>query len=164
MRPTCKPLWSKFNYCVTYFQILWNKAQQRRKPSNKILYRKKRLYFDCWHVKEVKNWLSQLTLIAFHGFFQSIITPILFSANSTFSVMALYLKTKTRNSRKVLEWIGTGSDDSAYGAQLDHLILFVIYNTDYFSKLLIFHFNFFSNKKLAIGTSFAQVKIENRSS
>ena len=54
--------------------------------------------------------------------------------------------------------------DGGYSAQLDHLILFFIYNTDYFSKLLIFHFNFFSNEKLAIGISFAQVKIENRSS
>ena len=54
--------------------------------------------------------------------------------------------------------------DGGYSEQLDHLILLFIYNTDYFSKLLIFHLNFFSNKKLAIGTSFAQVKIENRSS
>ena len=52
--------------------------------------------------------------------------------------------------------------DSGYSSQLDHLILFFIYNTDYFSKLLIFHLNFFSNKIVAIGTSFAQVKIENR--
>ena len=54
--------------------------------------------------------------------------------------------------------------DSGYSAQLDHLILFFIYNTYYFSKLLTFHLNFFSNKKLAIGTSFSQVKIDNRPS
>ena len=54
--------------------------------------------------------------------------------------------------------------NSGYSAQLDHLILFFIYDREYFSKLLIFHLNFFPNKKLAIGASFAQVRIENRSS
>ena len=54
--------------------------------------------------------------------------------------------------------------NSGYSAQRDHLMLFFIYNTDYFSKLFIFHLNFFSNKKLAIGTSLTQVKIKNRSS
>ena len=53
---------------------------------------------------------------------------------------------------------------SGYSAQLDHLKLLFIYNTDYFSKLLMFRLNFFSNKKLAVETSFAQAEIENRSS
>ena len=53
----------------------------------------------------IKNYLlriiSQLTLIPFHGFLQSKITLVLFSANSAFSAMALYVKTKTWNSQKV---------------------------------------------------------------
>ena len=40
--------------------------------------------------------ISQLTLIPFHGVSQSKITQTLFSANFAFSIMALYLKTKTR--------------------------------------------------------------------
>ena len=76
--------------------------------------------------------------------------------------MALYLKTKMQNSWKVLKWIGIVMD-SGSSTQLVHLILFFIYNTDYFLKLLI-SFELFLNKKMAIGTSFAQVKKENRSS
>ena len=53
--------------------------------------------------------------------------------------------------------------DSGSSTQLDHLILFFRYNTDYFLKLLI-SFELFLNKKLAIGSSFAHVKKENRSS
>ena len=37
--------------------------------------------------------------------------------------------------------------DSGYSAQLDHLILFFTYNTDYFSKLLISS-EFFSEQKI----------------
>ena len=47
--------------------------------------------------------------------------------------------------------------DGGYSVQLDHLMLMLTYNRDYFSNVL-FHFIFFSNKKLEIATSFAQVK------
>ena len=43
--------------------------------------------------------ISQFTLIPFHGFSQTKITPILLYTNSAFLVMALYLKTKSQNSR-----------------------------------------------------------------
>ena len=49
--------------------------------------------------------------------------------------------------------------DIGYSVQLDHLLLFFTYNIDNFSKFL-FPFELFSNKKLGIGTSFAQVKID----
>ena len=74
--------------------------------------------------------------------------------------MAQYLKTKTWNLRKILKVSFTVPVmDSGYSAQLDHLMLFFIYNRDYFSKLL-FSFELFLNKKLGIGTSFSPVKID----
>ena len=45
--------------------------------------------------------IPELILIPFHRFSQSKITRILFSSNSAISFVALYLKTKTRNLRKV---------------------------------------------------------------
>ena len=45
--------------------------------------------------------IHELILIPFYRFSQSKITRILFSSNSAFSFVVLYLKTKTRNSRKV---------------------------------------------------------------
>ena len=46
-----------------------------------------------------------------------------------------------------------------YSVQLDHLILLFIFNTDYFSNFR-FSFVLFSNKKLGIGISFVQMKID----
>ena len=46
--------------------------------------------------------IPKLILIPFHRFFQSKIIRILFSSNSAFLFVALYLKTKTRIPRKEL--------------------------------------------------------------
>ena len=55
--------------------------------------------------------IPQLTLIPFHGLSQLKITPISFSANSAFLFMALYLKAKMQNWRKVSEsFINSTSD------------------------------------------------------
>ena len=49
--------------------------------------------------------------------------------------------------------------NSGYIAQFDHLILFFVYNTNYILKIT-FSFELFSNQKLGIGTSFAQLKTD----
>ena len=53
-----------------------------------------------------------------------------------FSVMTLYLKLS----------FTVPAMNSGYDAQFDHLILFFIYNTDYFSKLL-FSFELFVKQR-----------------
>ena len=70
-----------------------------RNSSNRRNLRK--IIITFLHTLNSLRIITQLTLIPFHGFSESKITPILFSANSAFLVMALYVKTKTRNSRKV---------------------------------------------------------------
>ena len=64
------------------------------------------------------------------------ITPILFSANPTFLFMALYLKRKRGIGGKFQKISFTVPVmERSYSWQLDHLILFFMYNTDYFLKL-----------------------------
>ena len=60
-----------------------------------------KIIISCLRWKNSPTIIPELILIPFLRFSQSKITRILFSSNLTFSFVALYLETKTRNSRKV---------------------------------------------------------------
>ena len=98
--------------------------------------------------------ISGPIVIPFHRFSQSRIARILLSSNATFSFVALYLKTKTRNWRKVSFTVSVL--DSGYNAQIDCSLPMFIYTADYFSNLLLSISTFFKQK---IGKTFRQFRI-----
>ena len=91
--------------------------------------------------------MPKLTLIPFHRFSLSKISRILFSSNSVFSFVALYLKTKTQNLRKVsksfIYCISVGS-----WLQCTDWLLVTNVNIHWrlLFKLTFIHLNFFQRK------------------